>query len=132
VRYRGGVLALVVALVAAPPVALVVHELGHALAAVVLGGREIAVRLIPWGAAVHARFDGAAPRVRAAAFLLAGPLASALCAAALAGAARAGGAAAGALGVVCLLVAAHALLTLAGADGRRAWALAKSRADGER
>ncbi len=48
---------VVVTLLLAPLVALAVHEAGHALAALALGGRGVRVRRIPWGAAVEASFD---------------------------------------------------------------------------
>ena len=103
---------VLVAIAIAVVIALVVHEAGHWLAAHALGQR-VRVRRIRWGAAVEAEFDDDAPRI---AFLLAGPVMSVGFGVVLVVI----GGWWGVVGVVSLL---FAVLTLAGSDGRQAWAL---------
>jgi hypothetical protein len=98
---------------------LVLHEAGHAFAALALGGRAMSVRMRPRGAAVETQL---ATPTRALAFLLAGPLASALAGVALValgGMWMVPGALSVAFGLMCLLPRGVS-------DGAQAWSLVRS------
>jgi hypothetical protein len=113
----GSVDVVLAVLLVAVVVALVVHELGHFVAAHMLGARHVRVKWIRWGAAVEASFDDDGPRIG---FLLAGPAASVLFGVVLVAIGVAGGGWWGLVGAVSIL---FGLLTLVGSDGRQAWAL---------
>ncbi len=98
------------------PLVVVAHELAHAIVGVLLGGRAVRLRWIRWGAAVEAHFDDDEQRI---AFLLAGPVASAAFGLILV----AMGGWWALVGAVSIL---FGLLTLAGSDGRQAWALRRA------
>lgn len=135
----GPVLTLVVVVVLSVVGVLVIHEAGHALAAWGLGGRRVRLVLRPWGAAIEAELPVDSPGIPgpakpgqptashpgrgALAFVLAGPLASALVGAGML-------VAGGILVVPGALSVAFALLCLVPhgtSDGARALSLVRSR-----
>ncbi len=100
---------------------LALHEAGHAIAALALGGRQVRLIGRPWGAAVEALLPVTAGAQLT--FVLAGPLASACAGAALA-------CAGGVLLIPGALSAAFALLCLipyGRSDGARALSIVRSR-----
>jgi hypothetical protein len=111
--------ALAVAVVVGVVVAVVAHEAGHALAAVLLGARTVRLRL-RW-AVVRVEADVPEDRWRLAVFLLAGAVANV----AVAVAAFAGGAVVE--GVVGVAFAVVNLLPHSDSDGERLLALARTR-----
>ena len=113
-------LAALAVVVCSVPVALAVHEGGHALAAVLLGARRIRVGLTR----VEADVDGVG---RTVAFLAAGPLANLVVGAVLV---DVGGLCCGVVGAVNVVCAVVNLVPHGTSDGAQAWRLCSARVRG--
>ena len=111
-------LSLVVTVALSLLAVLVIHEAGHAIAAWAFGGRRVRLRLRPWGAAIEAEL----PERRVLAFVLAGPLVSALSGVAL----LAVGGIFAVPGVLSVAFAALSLVPHGTNDGARALSLLRA------